>query len=129
VSVERSDSEVESALEAFMTTAPRVAEALTVRLRVVGSACEPLLGETVNLSESGALVRTDAKLPPGTAVEVELTVKRDREPIVGTAVVVRSANAGSEQIAGFGLQFDGFAGDGDTRLAVCIRGLLAEVVG
>jgi CheY-like chemotaxis protein len=129
VSVERTDVELESAMTYFMKTAPRVSEVFAVRLRVVGSAAECILGETVNLSESGVLVRTDAKLPPGTAVGLEMDVRTLREPVVATAVVVRTANPQSEQVAGLGLQFIGFAADGQSRLSVCIRGLLAEFVG
>lgn len=129
VSVERTEAEIETALTYFMKTAPRVSESFAVRLQVVGSECDDILAETVNLSESGLLVRTDAKLPPGTAVEVQMELRRSRQPIVASAVVVRAANPQSEQVTGLGLQFVGFAADGQARLAVCIRGLLAEFVG
>jgi uncharacterized protein (TIGR02266 family) len=129
VSMERADADLDTAMTHFLTTAPRVAETFAVRMRVVGSVTEAVMAETVNLSESGVLLRTDAKLPPGTAVELELDLPRTREPIAASAVVVRAANPPSEQVAGLGLQFIGFAADGQARLALCIRRLLAEFVG
>lgn len=129
VSLGLTDEELEGALTQFMKTAPRVAEVFPVRLYVVGSRAEAILAENVNLSDSGLLVRTDAKLPPGTAVEVALEPRRASRPIVAQAVVVRAARQDSEQVRGLGLQFTGFEGDGRERLAICIRGLLAEVLG
>ena len=115
-------------LTGFMKTAPRVSVGMAVRVRPLSGEGESVDGETVNLSESGVLVRTLITLPRGLKVAVELDTPRSSEPIKAEAVVVRKANPQLERVSGMGLRFVSFEGDGLPRLAVHIRGLLAEFV-
>jgi len=130
LSVEMAPEELAHHLTNFMKTAPRVSARLDVRvLEVGGEDAEPIIGQTVDFSESGLLMRSERCLVRGTKLRFELIGEAGREPVVGTAVVVRSARVDVEGITGMGIRFGSFEGDGRTRLAVRIRGLLAEFVG
>ena len=80
-------------LTSFMKTAPRVKTAMEVEISAVDGGGYPLLAETVNLSESGALIETVEMLPVGTRVRVRLKPPRSKHPIDSEAVVVRTTNA------------------------------------
>ena len=126
------DLEAEQFMEAvlsFMKTAPRVAVSLSVLLTPPVGESEPIQGETVNVSETGSLVRCLNFLPRGSKVEVELRAPRSTQPICAAASVVRQAHAEVEGVRGLGLRFTGFQDDGQARLAVLIRAILAEFVG
>lgn len=130
ISVDMESEKLAHYLTNFMKTAPRVSMRLQVRVQELGTPDEEILeGETVNLSESGLLVSSGRCLPRGTRVRVELTRDDWAEPIMASALVVRSARLDVEGITGMGLRFSGFEGDGLARLAVQIRGVLAEFVG
>lgn len=129
VSVDLEADQLVEALLSFMKTAPRVSAVLPARLRSPTGECEPSDGETVNVSESGALVRCFTTLPHGAKLEVELMPARGKAPILATATVVRQAHKEVEGVRGLGLRFVGFQDDGQARLAVLIRGVLAEFVG
>ncbi|MDH3403960.1 MAG: PilZ domain-containing protein [Acidobacteriota bacterium] len=129
VAVDDDPERLVEAVTGFMKTAPRVSAALPVTVRATDGAWEAVDGETVNLSESGILVRCVGGPPCGREARVELRPSRAREPIIATAVVVRRARPEREGITGLGLMFVGFQDDGQARLAVHIRGILAELVG
>ncbi len=128
VSIDSSDSDLAEALAEFMKTAARVSVRLSARVVLEGGSGQPIRGETVNLSESGVLVRSAISPDPGSRVTFELRPRRG-EPIRGLAAVVRRPDLECEQISGMGLRFVDFESDGRERLNVLIRGLLAEVVG
>lgn len=129
LSVDLDAEELVDALTSFMKTAPRVSAVLPILLRSPAGEFEPSEGETVNVSETGALIRCLTALRRGTKVDVDLTPSRGRQPISATAIVVRQVYAEVEGICGLGLRFVGFHHDGQARLAVLIRGILAEFVG
>jgi len=128
ISIDLDVDELAEMLTSFMKTAPRVKAAMEVELSAIDGGGYPLLAETVNLSESGALVVTDEILPAGTKVLIRIKPPRAKRPIDAQAVVVRTTNAKLEGLAGLGLRFVGFEGDSFARLAVQIRSLLAEYV-
>ncbi len=127
VAVDGSDVAVERGLISFLKAAPRVPAALRVRMVAIeeGAVVE---GETVNLSESGLLVRSELALERGDEVEIEISMPRG-VPLRATALVVRQPRPEYESVQGMGLRFLAFEGDDQVRLEVLIRGLLAESVG
>lgn len=129
VSVDLDPEDLVDALTSFMKTAPRVSAVLPILLRSPSGEFEPSDGETVNVSETGLLIRCLTAVPRGSRVDIDLTPSRGRQPISAAAVVVRQAFAEVEGIRGLGLRFVGFQNDGQARLAVLIRGILAEFVG
>jgi hypothetical protein len=129
VSIDLDAEELVDAIVSFMKTAPRVSAVLPIQLRAPAGEYEILDGETVNVSETGLLVRCLATLPRGAKVDLELLPARGKQPIRGSAVVVRQAHAEVEGLRGLGFRFVAFQDDGQARLAVLIRAILAEFVG
>lgn len=130
VSVDMGEAALRHHLTNFMKTAPRVVARGRARVLEIGAGeGEVIEGETVNFSESGMLMRCERCLPRGTRVRFELGGGEGREPVVGQAIVVRSARVDLEGITGMGVRFTSFEADGRTRLAIKIRGMLAEFVG
>ncbi len=81
------------------------------------------------MSETGLLVRCLTTLPRGAKVEVGILSPRSTQPISAAAIVVRQAHSEVEGVRGVALRFTGFQDDGQARLAVLIRAILAEFVG
>ncbi len=128
IAVDEPDVDLPAVLAEFMKTAARVAIRIPARVVLVGGSGQAIRGETVNLSESGVLVRSAVTLDHGAEVDVELRPRRTH-PIRARAAVVRKPDLECEQISGMGLRFVEFESDGRELLNLLIRGLLAEVVG
>jgi CheY-like chemotaxis protein len=116
------DSEVESTLahELFglLEVHPRIDIRTITRLKVqLGWGASSTLCQTVNLSASGMLIRTDQEYPYGTKLSFELTLPGESYPVRGEAVVVRHAEGYREKISGLGVRFALFARGDESRLA------------
>ena len=70
---------------------------LKIPVRLIAETGEPVLGETQNISVSGALVQTVRPVPLGARVEVEVILpgQRERRPERVTAHVTRRAKDGA----------------------------------
>jgi PilZ domain len=130
ISVEMGAERLAQQLTAFMKTSPRVAARVEIEVQELGVPDDQVIrGTTANISESGLLMRATRSLPRGTKVRFVLEPEGRRMPISGRAVVVRAARLDIEGVSGMGLRFVGFEADSFTRLAVRLRGMLAEFVG
>jgi len=130
ISVEMDAERLARLLTTFMKTSPRVAARIQIELREAGVPDDQVVsGVTANISESGLLMSAMRCLPRGTKVRFVLDPEGNRLPIAGRALVVRTARQDVEGLSGMGLRFIGFEGDSFTRLAVRLRGMLAEFVG
>ena len=100
---------------------PRIDVRLLVRLEArLADGQSTVLCQTENLSDSGMLVRSDRRYPPGTEVAFELALPEGAQPVRGRAEVVRQTDAQREKLRGLGLRFLKLDGDGGRRLAVFI---------
>jgi len=97
---------------------PRIDLRTITRLKVqLGWGASSTLCQTVNLSASGMLVRTDQDYPYGTKLGFELTLPGENYPLRGEAVVVRHAESAREKFLGIGVRFASFARGDESRLS------------
>jgi uncharacterized protein (TIGR02266 family) len=95
----------------------RVSLRLMVRIDVkVDDSRQRLMCQSENLSTAGVFLRTAETYPLGTQLNVEFTLPGDRNPILVQSEVVRHARPESEKLAGMGLRFCSFKGDGLARV-------------
>jgi Tfp pilus assembly protein PilZ len=101
----------------LLNVAPRVASRVMVQLQArIGDGENQALCQTVDLSTSGLFVRTDERYPLGTIVNCRLLLPDEREPVAGTASVVRHAAGGSARLEGIGLRWIEFRPGSAARL-------------
>jgi len=72
--------------------------------------------QTENVSASGMLLRGFGHYPPGTAIEFEISIPGQSDPIRGTATITRTTNLSLERLEGVGARFDSFIGQDRARL-------------
>jgi len=107
----------ERAVAGLLDVKPRFEVRAWVRLRVTLSMSgSQLLGHTVNVSESGMLLRGCKPLPVGASVDFELVLGTESRPIRGAAEIVRHAALDREPEGCFAPRFLRIEGDGATRL-------------
>lgn len=117
----RSDSELGALTDTFMTflrRAPRFAGNLMVGadLELPTGRVRKML-QIENISETGMLLRTRASIAVGDQFSFELQIPELREPIQGTAEVVRlSKGPGQQTRKGVGVKITTFVGDSRERL-------------
>jgi len=70
-----------------------------------------VLCQTVNVSSTGMLIRTDQGYPLGAELAFELSLPGERKPIRGRAEVVRYTVEQKERISGVGVRFRAFEGE------------------
>lgn len=85
-----------------------------------------LFCQTVNVSESGVLVRNRGRLPVSTRVTVSLPLPEDTAPIWATGEVVRHTDSEVESVEGLGIRFLDFGEGGQQRLAKFVAELEQE---
>jgi hypothetical protein len=129
---EATDWELESTLTELLEVEPRISFTLPVRLDLsVGGRREQVVAQVDNLSSTGMLVRGQWMVELGAPARFEFVLPEEREPLRGTAEIVRSTVREREGISGFGLHFDSFEGEGRERLGRWLRNrpdALREVV-
>jgi PilZ domain len=117
LSLDNSPEELQREILVRFGRRPRIAQRVLVRLEVhleiatVFRACQ-----TVNLSETGMLVRTSELFPISTMAQYSLLLEDDPRAVQGMAEVVRHADLKSEKMRGVGLRFLRYLGDGQERL-------------
>lgn len=84
-------------------TTDRAVVAVSLRVRRPGR--DPLLGETLNLSVSGALIQLDRQLSLGSEVALELTIPDQQQPLTLIAIVVRGDGDDNQAPFRYGVHF------------------------
>lgn len=72
--------------------------------------------QTENVSASGMLLRGFGHYPAGTAIEFEINIPGQSDPIRGTATITRTTNLALERLEGVGARFESFIGQDRARL-------------
>lgn len=105
------------AIEDLAAVAPRVPLRAPTRV-VLQLEQRPLrtFCQTENVSESGMLLRGFGHYPPGTAIEFEISIPGQGDPIRGRATIARTTNVSLERLEGVGARFDDFLGTDRSRL-------------
>jgi hypothetical protein len=116
VALEDVENRLAAVLGPLLRVAPRHALRAAVRLEVVGRGLRRVFCESVNLSESGMLLRVPFSLPPGTDLRFELFLGGANPPVRGGARVVRQTRASVEPFPGIGLTFSDFVARDGERL-------------
>ncbi len=117
VASERAATELPAVLESLLTIAPRQPMRVASRVEVPnGAAHRTMLCQTVNLSETGMLLRTGKLFPLGTSLKFELVLPGAAEPVRGEGRVVRHTVERRERLSGVGINFSTFERDGSHRL-------------
>ncbi len=117
VAADKVAAELPAVLESLLTIAPRHPMRVASRVEVPnGAAFRTLLCQTVNLSESGMLLRTGRLFPLGTELKFELVLPGATEPVRGEGRVVRHTVEKRERLSGVGINFSTFERDGSVRL-------------
>lgn len=116
-------SELVSVCRQFIRTAPRIGQRLMARLEVKTEAGAGKLRmvQIQDLSASGMRVATSDLLPCGTWVVFTFNWPGDPDPVSGDAEVKRHTSKEADGIAGMGIHFTSFEGQGGLRLREHIR--------
>ena len=102
----------------LLQVAPRVASRVMVRLQArISDGERQDLCQTVDLSLSGMFVRTDDSYPLGTTMSFQLQLPGERDPVAGSAEVVRQAAGGQGKLEGIGLRWVEFRSGSEARLS------------
>lgn len=124
LSLQASESEVQSSVSSVLDVAPRKDARFMARLEIkIGGARDMILCQTENISASGMLFRSDRRYEIGTQIDFEFTLPRDPRPVAGVAQIMRYTNYGKEQSMGIGVRFLSFAGDSQRRFESYLRSL------
>lgn len=117
-----SREEVEAALSAYLRMTPRPHARVMVKVAVELGAGKILrIAQTVNVSRSGLLIRTQDQFPVGTKLDLKLELPGDRDAIDARAEVVRAADPEVEDVRGIGARFVWFRGADEERFDEFMR--------
>ncbi len=109
--------------------APRAAVRFTIQLRTsVADGIDEVLGEIIDLSMSGLLVKTEKPFAVGQQLVISIYPGDRNDPVVAKATVVRQALSDRGGVDGCGIRFVSFAADGERRIASVLEGAFAESV-
>lgn len=111
---ERLPRVVSELLAATQRQAARVALRLELYMRFATS---HTVATTEDISTSGMLVRSSRSFPVGTLLFFELSLTGETKLVRGEARMVRDAGRTRDGLAGLGVKFISFTGDGRQRLA------------
>jgi len=118
---------LERATAKFLRKAPRPATRIMVKMVVkLGVGKVLRMAQSVNISASGMLIRTNEHYPLGSEVALEFALPGAREPVQAEAQVVRHAIPDREGVTGMGLKFTGLAPEHKTRLEQYLRGQVVD---
>lgn len=113
---------VQRALTELVGIALRAGARLLVQTEIrVRDATMQRACQTVNISETGILIRTPRPLPTGTEIAFTLDLPDGTGRIAGTGTVVRQTVPEVERLSGLGLRILRLEGDGRQRLAAFVR--------
>jgi CheY-like chemotaxis protein len=117
VTTAASAADVVRAVVELVEAPPRVPLKAVIRFRVRTGKDEKIaMCQTEDVSATGVFVRTELAPLPGAEVRFELSFPGHREPIRGTAEVVRRITGRPDSVPGLGLRFLLLDGDGTDRL-------------
>ncbi len=101
----------------LLEVAPRVALRVPMNLQTaLGNRGREIFCQTVNLSTTGMLVRTQARPQLGTPVVFQLHLSEKLGEVIGRGEMVRHATRFQGGFDGVGVRFKSFADDGAVRL-------------
>jgi hypothetical protein len=104
-------------MSGLLEVAPRVALRVPMSLQTaLGDRGREIFCQTVNLSSSGMLVRTQARPQLGSPVIFQLRLSENLGTVIGRGEMIRHASRFQGGFDGVGVRFKGFAEDGATRL-------------
>jgi len=111
----------------LLEVAPRVPLRLPMNLQTtLGNRGREIFCQTVNLSTTGMLVRTQARPQLGTPVVFRLYLSERLGAVMGRGEIIRHATRVRGGIDGVGVRFKGFAGDGADRLQKYLNSLVGD---
>jgi uncharacterized protein (TIGR02266 family) len=118
---------LERATAKFLRKAPRNATRIMVKMVVtLGVGKVMRMAQSVNLSASGMLIRTNEHYPLGSEVALEFALPGTPEPVQAEAQVVRHAVPDREGVTGMGLKFTGLTPEHKTRLERYLSGQVVD---
>jgi len=104
-------------ISSLLQVAPRRAARLSTQLNAnIGSGPLRAFCQTVNVSATGMLLRTQRRVGLGEEVAFEIQLGDKDGPLNGRGVVVRHANGAGERLEAIGIRFLDFERDGESRL-------------
>jgi hypothetical protein len=111
----------------LLEVAPRVQVRLAANVEAaLGNTGRELFCQTVNLSSTGVLIRTQHRPPLGTPVVFKIHLPDGAGTICGRGEIVRHAAMGQGGVDGVGIRFVSFANDGAQQLEDYIGNLTTE---
>lgn len=111
----------------LLEVAPRVQIRLATNVEAaLGNAGRELFCQTVNLSSTGMLIRTQNRPPLGTPVVFKICLSDTVGTICGEGEIVRHATTSHGGVDGMAIRFVGFAKDGAQQLQTYMEGLTTE---
>lgn len=104
-------------MASLLEVAPRVSARVPMNLMTsLGDHGREMFCQTVNLSESGMLVRMESGPPPGSSVLFRLHLSDQSGSVIGRGEMIRRASKYKGGFDGIGVRFLSFAEDGEARL-------------
>lgn len=129
VNLRQSATSMISALSAFLRKSPRPHARVMVKVAVeVGAGKILRIAQTVNVSRSGLLLRTQEVFPIGATLDLKMELPGDKAPIEARAEVVRLADPGIEEVRGVGARFEWFRGSDEKRFDEFMRRAVIDSV-
>lgn len=111
----------------LLEVAPRVQIRLATNVEAaLGTAGRELFCQTVNLSSTGMLIRTQNRPPLGTPVAFRICLSDTVGTISGEGEIVRHATASHGGADGVAIRFTSFSNDGAQLLQTYMEGLTTE---
>jgi CheY-like chemotaxis protein len=111
----------------LLEVAPRVQVRLATNVEAaLGNTGRELFCQTVNLSSTGMLIRTQHRPPLGTPVVFKIRLSDTVGTIFGRGDIVRHATMGQGGVDGVAIRFVSFAKDGAQQLQDYMENLTAE---
>jgi hypothetical protein len=124
------DWELESVIGELLQVEPRVPLNLPVKLDLpLAGKVERVVAQLDNVSISGMLIRGQWDVEIGAPVKFEFTPPGERDPMRGTAEVVRPTTREREGLVGFAVRFVRFEQQGEVALDRFIQQRLLQPLG
>jgi hypothetical protein len=111
----------------LLEVAPRVQVRLATNVEAaLGNTGRELFCQTVNLSATGMLIRTQHRPPLGTPVVFKISLPDQFGTVCGRGELVRHASTGQSGVDGVAIRFVSFAKDGAEQLQSYMESLTTE---
>jgi DNA-binding NarL/FixJ family response regulator len=111
----------------LLEVAPRVRVRLATNVEAaLGNTGRELFCQTVNLSSTGMLIRTQHRPPLGTPVVFKITFPEKFGTINGRGEIIRHASIGHGGVDGVAIRFSSFANDGADMLQNYMEAMTSE---